>query len=270
MQLYRGMDIGTAKLRREDRQGIPHHLFDVLQVREEATVATYQPAARTAVNEIGARGNVPILVGGSGLYVNSVIYDFRFPGANAVVRARLEADLSRLGLSVLVERLTEVDPAAQTAVDLRNPRRVVRALEVLEVTGKPIAEALPESPEPLRPTLVVGVSEDRSVLVKRLDARVEAMWRDGLVDEVRSLSAEGLADGPTASRAIGYAQALAQLNGEMKQDEAIARTQALTRRYARRQVSWFTRLPHVRWVSSDESSDTALLGRLVEAWSALR
>ncbi|MBC9925968.1 MULTISPECIES: tRNA (adenosine(37)-N6)-dimethylallyltransferase MiaA [unclassified Leucobacter] len=270
MQLYRGMDIGTAKLPVSERRGIPHHLFDVLQVREEATVAAYQPAARAAADEIGERGNVPILVGGSGLYVNSALYDFRFPGADPVVRARLEADLIERGLRALVDRLRALDPAAETTVDLQNSRRVVRALEVLEVTGHPIAESLPEAPVPLRPSLVVGVHEERPVLVERLDRRVDAMWAEGLLDEAQALAAEGLAAGPTASRAIGYAQALAQLNGELSEAEAIASTQALTRRYARRQVSWFKRLPDVHWVSSAESSDPEVMRRLLEAWAELR
>ena len=270
MQLYRGMDIGTAKLPEGERRGVPHHLFDVLQVREEATVAAYQPAARAAADEIGARGNVPILVGGSGLYVNSALYDFRFPGADPVVRARLEADLVEHGLRPLVDRLRALDPAAETTVDLQNSRRVVRALEVLEVTGHPIAESLPETPVPLRPSLVIGVHEERAVLVERLDRRVVQMWADGLLNEARALAGEGLAEGPTASRAIGYAQALAQLSGELTEAEAIASTQALTRRYARRQVSWFKRLPDVHWVSSAESSDPEVLRRLLAAWSELR
>ena len=251
MQLYRGMDIGTAKLPEGERRGVPHHLFDVLQVREEATVAAYQPAARAAADEIGARGNVPILVGGSGLYVNSALYDFRFPGADPVVRARLEADLVEHGLRPLVDRLRALDPAAETTVDLQNSRRVVRALEVLEVTGHPIAESLPETPVPLRPSLVIGVHEERAVLVERLDRRVVQMWADGLLNEARALAGEGLAEGPTASRAIGYAQALAQLGGTLTRDEAIADTQRLTRRYARRQVSWFRRYQDAVWLDAE-------------------
>lgn len=253
MQLYRGMDIGTAKLPAAERRGIPHHLFDVLSPREEATVAGYQPAARSTITEIFARGNDAILVGGSGLYVSSVIFDFRFPPRDAQLRAELERELDALGAPALLERLRAIDPVAAAAVDPRNGRRIVRALEVA-VLGASAPGALPAAPELWHPsTRMIAVQTERAALVERLDARVERMWADGLLGEVRALIPQGLTEGKTASQAIGYAQALAQLAGKLDQAEAIARTQALTRRYARRQVSWFTRYPGIEWIAAPDA-----------------
>ena len=250
MQLYRGMDIGTAKLPESERRGIRHHLFDVLEVTEDAAVAWYQDAARTAVGEIHARGADAVLVGGSGLYVSSVLYDFRFPPRDESVRARLEAELEDGGPGALFARLRALDPATAERIDPRNGRRIVRALEVLELGERTHGAALPETPVRWHePTTIIGVSVPRDELVARLDERVNAMWRDGLIDEVRELRERGLERGVTARRAIGYAQALAQLAGEVTEAEAIAETKALTRRYARRQVSWFKRYEGVRWVA---------------------
>ncbi len=256
MQLYRGMDIGTAKLPAAERRGIPHHMFDVLEVSEESTVASYQPAARQIIDEVIARGAVPILVGGSGLYVSSVLFEFDFPGTDGAVRERLEAEAAANGVDALFERLQTLDPLGAAVIDRHNPRRVIRALEVFEITGKPISAGLPAEPVPWRSALVIGLNDEREALTARLDARVERMWRDGLVDEVQQLIPAGIASGITASRAIGYAQALAQLAGEIDEPEAIAQTQALTRRYARRQVSWFKRYPSIEWVQAG-SSDLA-------------
>ncbi|WP_349427066.1 tRNA (adenosine(37)-N6)-dimethylallyltransferase MiaA [Microbacterium sp. LWS13-1.2] len=251
MQLYRGMDIGTAKLPEAERRGIPHHLFDVLEVTDDAAVAWYQDAARTAIREIHGRGADAILVGGSGLYVSSVLFDFRFPPRDEQLRVRLEGELDAHGPGALYARLRELDPATAARVDPRNGRRIVRALEVLELGERTHGAALPEEPVLWHAaTRVVGVAVPRDELVVRLDARVEAMWRDGILDEVRALRERGLERGITARRAIGYAQALAQLTGEMTEAEAIAETQALTRRYARRQVSWFRRYDALRWVES--------------------
>jgi tRNA dimethylallyltransferase len=251
MQLYRGMDIGTAKLPEGERRGIPHHLFDVLEVTDDAAVAWYQDAARTAIREIHGRGADAVLVGGSGLYVSSVLFDFRFPPRDELLRARLEAELDAHGPGALYARLREIDPATAAKVDPRNGRRVVRALEVLELGERTHGAVLPEEPVLWHDaTRIFGVAVPRDQLVARLDARVEGMWRDGILDEVRALRAEGLERGVTARRAIGYAQALAQLSGEMTEGEAIAETQALTRRYARRQVSWFRRYDALRWVES--------------------
>lgn len=266
MQLYRGMDIGTAKLPSSERRGIPHHLIDVLEPHEEAIVAEYQDRARAAFDAIERRDAVPILVGGSGLYVNSALYHFDFPGADPVIRSELNARFDADGLAPLVEELLERDPEAATTVDFKNPRRVIRALEVLRVTGRPIASALPERPSPIRPTMVIRVHEERAALVERLDRRVERMWEDGLLAEVRALIPRGITEGPTAAHAIGYAQALGQLSGEKTESEAIEETQALTRRYARRQVSWFKRLETHHLVLSREIGDGATVDRLVQAW----
>lgn len=252
MQLYRGMDIGTAKLPEAERRGIRHHLMDVLDVTDEAAVAAYQHDARAVISDLFARGSDAILVGGSGLYVSSVVFDFRFPPHDDAVRAQLEADLEREGPGALLQRLRERDPVTADRIDVRNERRLVRALEIVLQGEATFGAALPEAPVLWHPdTVFVGVEVPRAELVERLDRRVERMWADGLVNEVAALRPQGLEDGVTARRAIGYAQALAQLSGELTQDEAIAQTQALTRRYARRQVSWFRRYPGIRWVAPD-------------------
>lgn len=251
MQLYRGMDIGTAKVPIAERRGIPHHLFDALAVTEEAAVAWYQDAARTAIDEIHRRGADAILVGGSGLYVSSVLWDFRFPPRDEALRARLEAQLESEGAGALYARLREADPVAAERIDARNGRRVVRALEVLAQGSATHGGALPSAPLSWHPrTRILGTAIDRDELVPQLDARVERMWASGLVEEAEALRAEGLESGVTAARAIGYAQALAQVRGEMTRDEAVAETQALTRRYARRQVSWFRRYEGARWLDA--------------------
>ena len=258
MQLYRGMDIGTAKLSVDERRGIPHHLFDVRDVRDEAAVAWYQPLARTAIEDVHSRGGDAILVGGSGLYVSSVIFDFRFPPRDAAVRERLERDLETHGAAALFARLAQADAATAARIDPKNGRRVIRALEVLEQGEQTHGAALPEAPALWHPaTRILGVHVDRPELVERLDRRVEKMWASGMLDEVAHLRRHGLEDGVTARRAIGYAQALAQLNGEMPEAEAVAATQSLTRRYARRQVSWFRRYPGLDWLAP--GSDIAAL-----------
>jgi tRNA dimethylallyltransferase len=249
MQLYRGMDIGTAKLPLAERRGIPHHLLDVLDPRDEASVARYQSDARAAIDGIRERGALPILVGGSGLYVSSVLWDFRFPGTDDAVRARLEAELAERGPGILFQRLREVDPAAAESIGPHNGRRIVRALEVVEITGEPFGSGLPDESTLREPTVVLGTTVPRAELVQLLDARVGRMWRDGLVAEAAALRPAGL--GVTASRAIGYAQALAQLDGEATESEAIERSAQLTRRYARRQVGWFARYP-ATWFAHDE------------------
>lgn len=241
MQLYRGMDIGTAKLAPAERRSVPHHLLDVLDVDEENSVADYQSTARDAIDSILGRGHVPLLVGGSGLYVSSVIFDFRFPGTDAAIRARLEAELLSDGAGSLYRRLKEKDQAAAAAIGSQNGRRLVRALEVLEMTGSTLSGTLPGAPVPWRSSSIIGLEIPRPELVQRLDERVLAMWRHGIVDEASALQAKGLHPVTTAGKAIGYAQALAQLAGQVTEDEAIESTQALTRRYARRQVGWFRR-----------------------------
>jgi len=251
MQLYRGMDIGTAKIPDAGRRGIPHHLFDALDVTDEAAVAWYQDEARSTIAGIHSRGADAILVGGSGLYVSSVLWDFRFPPRDERLRAELEAELEQHGAGLLFARLRAADPAAAERIDPRNGRRVVRALEVLAQGGETHGGALPEAPSLWHPeTTIVATAIDREELVPLLDARVERMWADGLLEEVAQLRAQGLERGVTASRAIGYAQALGQLRGDLTRDAAVAETQALTRRYARRQVSWFRRYARARWVDA--------------------
>lgn len=255
MQFYRGMNIGTAKLPEAERRGVPHHLFSDLDVTEEATVAWYQPAARATIQDIHGRGNDAILIGGSGLYVSSAIYDFQFPPRDEALRAELERDLDEVGVEPLLDRLAALDPIAAAAVDARNPRRVVRALEVA-LLGGDAQVTLPEAPKLWhKATHIIGVACERSELVRRLDERVQTMWKDGLLDEVRELIPLGLAEGKTASRAIGYQQALAQLAGEYNETDAIAQTQVLTRRYARRQVSWFKRYRDVQWLDGPAIDD---------------
>ena len=251
MQLYRGMDVGTAKLPPGERRGIPHHLLDVLDVTTESTVARYQEDARAAVTDILDRGATPILVGGSGLYVSSVLYDFQFPASDKAIRARLEGELEAEGAGALYRRLAALDAAVAERIGQQNARRIVRALEVAEITGSPVAGMLPDQPVYWRPTRILGLTAPRDELVARLDERVHRMWQGGLLDEVRGLVPLGLEKGVTASRAIGYAQALRQLAGDATADEAIAETQQLTRRYARRQVSWFRRYADIVWLDYD-------------------
>ena len=258
MQLYRGMDIGTAKLAPDARRGIAHHLLDILDVGTEASVAGYQAEALAAISAIQERGAVPILVGGSGLYVSSVLYDFRFPGTNPVIRARLEAELIAEGPGTLHRRLKERDPGAAAAIGASNGRRLVRALEVVEMTGQPFGSGLPDESAFRQPTSVIGLQSPRAALVERLNARVQEMWRMGLLDEVQKIGPATM--GTTASRAIGYAQAIAQTEGRLPEREAIDETAALTRRYARRQVGWFRRYPGTTWLDAEdpERVDAAL------------
>jgi len=260
MQLYRGMDIGTAKLSVEERRGVPHHMFDVLAVTEDAAVAWYQLQARAVVDDLLARGRHAILVGGSGLYVSSVVYDFRFPPRDAVLRAELEARLAGEGAGVLYDELRAADPATAERVDPRNGRRVVRALEVIRLGNEGHGAVLPDEPKLWRETSIVGLAMERPMLVERLDRRVERMWEAGILAETEALRAEGIEQGKTASRAIGYAQALAQLAGDKTEAEAIAETQALTRRYARRQVSWFRRYARVRWLDAETAHASDITG----------
>ncbi|MGZ4571589.1 MAG: tRNA (adenosine(37)-N6)-dimethylallyltransferase MiaA [Blastococcus sp.] len=246
MQLYRGMDIGTAKPDLAERSGVPHHLLDLWQVREPASVAEYRLRARAEIDRLRARGVVPLLVGGSGLYVRAVLDELDFPGTDPAVRARLEAELAEVGPAVLHGRLAGLDPAAGEAVLASNGRRIVRALEVIELTGGPFRAQLPE-PEPHYPAVVVGLDRDPAELDERIAARVDHMWAAGFVAEVEALAADGLREGPTASRALGYAQVLAQLDGTLSAGEARERTVSTTRRFVRRQRSWFRRDRATTW-----------------------
>jgi tRNA dimethylallyltransferase len=246
MQLYRGMDIGTAKPTPAERHGVPHHLMDLWHVREPASVAEYRRRARAEVDRLRAAGVVPLLVGGSGLYVRAVLDELDFPGTDPDVRARLTAELESEGAAELHARLAAVDPAAAAAILPGNGRRVVRALEVIELTGAPFAARMPE-PRPHYPAVVVGLDREPGELDERVARRVDAMWAAGFVDEVAALAADGLREGPTASRALGYAQVLQQFDGVLTPDEARERTVTTTRRFVRRQRSWFRRDAAIRW-----------------------
>ena len=247
MQLYRGMDIGTAKLTGTERGDVPHHLLDVWPVTRTATAADYQTLCRAVVDDLLARGRTPILVGGSGLYLRAALDVLEFPGTDPELRALLEAELERDGPLVLHARLAGLDPAAATRMEPTNGRRVVRALEVVTLTGS-MPGAL-SSYDELYPTVYLGV--DRPDLAERIAVRVDRMWEQGLVDEVRRLEGEGLRNGVTASRALGYAQVLGALDGRWDEARARELTVTATRRFARRQRAWFGRDPRVRWLSPD-------------------
>lgn len=247
MQLYRGMDIGTAKLPARRRRGVPHHLLDIWDVRTPASVAEYQAAARGVLAELHARAVTPILAGGSGLYVRAVLDPLEFPGTDPAVRDALEVELARSGARALHERLAGLDPAAATAILPGNGRRIVRALEVIELTGRPFSATMPGYAS-VYDAVQIGLDLPREELDARIEARVEAMWAAGLVDEVRALEAAGLRQGRTASRALGYAQVLRYLDGEVDAARARADIAAATRRFARRQLSWFRRDPRVHWL----------------------
>lgn len=257
MQLYRGMDIGTGKLTMSERRGVPHHLLDVWEVTEPASVSEYQKLARAAIADIVSRGKTPILVGGSGLYVRAVIDNLRFPGTDPAVRARLERELVEAGPAGLHARLAAADPAAAAAILASNGRRIVRALEVIELSGLPFSATLPEYRSVL-PTAQVGLGIPRSELDARIGARVRQMWQAGLLGEARSLVEMGLRAGRTASRALGYAQALRVIDGEWTAEQAEHETVVATRRFARRQESWFRRDPRVRWLPADQPVPTRM------------
>jgi len=248
MQFYRGMDIGTAKLPFSDRGGVVHHLIDHLEIIDESTAADYQAVARPLIQDLQAKGVVPIMVGGSMLYIAAVLNDFEFPGTDPVLRAELEAQLEQQGALAMHRRLAELDPLAASRIIPQNGRRSVRAIEIVTMTGKPFAAALPEVPVEWQPSLQIGLNGTREDLVVRLEQRVQLMWQQGLVQEVAGLIDQGLREAKTAKRAIGYAQALAQLDGELSQQEAIADTVRLTQKYARRQMSWFRRDQRINWL----------------------
>ncbi|MBP2331003.1 tRNA dimethylallyltransferase [Kibdelosporangium banguiense] len=249
-QLYRGMDIGTAKVTMAERAATKHHLLDVLDVTENASVAAYQRHARATVEELIARGKLPILVGGSGLYVQAVLDDLEFPGTDPEIRSRLEDELAMVGASLLHERLAGLDPVAAGAILPSNGRRVVRALEVIELTGRPFSATMPR-PGPARyGTVLIGLDREPSELDARIDARVRRMFGAGFVDEVRELEKLGLRDGRTASRALGYQQVLAAFDGEYDMAEAESLTAQGHRRFVRRQRSWFRRDKRIIWLDA--------------------
>jgi tRNA dimethylallyltransferase len=255
LQLYRGMDIGTAKLVPAERRGVPHHQLDVLDPHEDATVAAYQEGARADLAAIAARGHRAVVVGGSGLYVRALLDRMDFPGTDPAVRAALEDRVAAEGSRALHAELARLDPQAAESIGPRNARRVVRALEVIALTGRPYSSNLPRHEYEV-PAVQIGLDCDRAVLDERVTARVDRMWSAGLVDEVRGLLAAGI--GRTASRAVGYAEVLAVLRGELTEDEAREQVVAGTRRLARKQMGWFGRDPRVHWL---DSRDPALLDR---------
>ena len=247
MQVYRGMDVGTAKLTPAERQGVPHHLLDIWPVTLAASVSEYQKLARQAIDDIRDRNRTAILVGGSGLYVRAAIDNLQFPGTDAALRAGLEDELAVAGPAVLHARLATLDPKAAASILPGNGRRIVRALEVIELSGRPFSATLPDY-QAVYPVVQVGIDMPRAVLDQRIDARVARMWDRGLVEEVRQLEAAGLREGRTASQALGYAQVLRFLIGEWDEAAAAAQTVQATRRFVRRQESWFRRDPRVVWV----------------------
>jgi tRNA dimethylallyltransferase len=249
MQLYRGMDIGTAKLPVSERAGVPHHLLDIWDVTKTASVSEYQKLARAAIGEIQSRGRVPVLVGGSGLYVRAVIDNLDFPGTDQRLRDRLEGELAEIGSAALHARLARVDPDAAAAILPGNGRRIVRALEVVELSGQPFSAILPGY-ESVYETVQIGLSVSRPELDQRIADRVSRIWQQGFVGEVRGLAGAGLRDGRTASRALGYAQVLRFLAGDWSEEQAAAETVRATRRFARRQESWFRRDPRISWLAA--------------------
>ena len=262
MQLYRGMDIGTAKLSIGERKGIVHHLIDVLEISQESTAAEYQKLSRAKILELQQSGVIPILVGGSMLYVASCLNNFEFPERDQQLRAQLELELKQHGPLHMHRKLAELDELAASRIIPENGRRIVRALEIVMITGEPFAAALPEKTDSWQPVLEFGLRMEREDLLPRLEQRVMRMWDQGLVDEVASLISAGIRDSKTASVAIGYAQALGEIDGELTREEAIASTVSLTQRYARRQVSWFKRDERIQWL---DALDSAVLDRAMAA-----
>jgi tRNA dimethylallyltransferase len=249
MQFYRGMDIGTAKITPAERRGVPHHLLDIMEVREEASVSAFQQLARRTIAEIRSRGRLPILVGGSGLYVRAALDVLEFPGTDPALRRALEQELATAGLDALRERLRQVDPVS--AERLGDGRRVVRALEVHRLTGRPFSSFMPER-RYHQPAVQIGLAVDRELLKERLAVRVHRMVDAGLLGEVQSLEAAGLREGKTASRALGYAQFLRVLDGVATVGQAAEETIVATRQFARRQLTWFRADPRIHWLDWDD------------------
>jgi tRNA dimethylallyltransferase len=263
MQLYRGMDIGTAKLPLDERGGIPHHLLDVLEVNQDSTVAWYQENARSAISDIHARGKDAVIVGGTGLYIKAILDDLNFPDTDPEVRAKLEAEVAEFGAASLFARLEELDPAAALAIDRANTRRIIRALEVIEITGQPFTANLPREDSSRYPdALQFGLVMDREHLRERIDLRVDRMWDAGFVDEVDHLLSQGIRDGVTAQRALGYAQIIAMRAGSMSEDEAKEDTKRASRQYARRQETWFSRDARIQWVAQHQPRLETILQKI--------
>lgn len=263
MQVYRGMDIGTAKITVDERQGIRHHMLDVLDVNQDSTVAWYQSDARAAIDEIHSRGKNVVMVGGTGLYIKAVIDELNFPDTDPMVRHTLNKEAEELGIDAMFERLEKLDPAAALAIDRANLRRIIRALEVIEITGKPFTANLPRQesvryPQARQFALVM----DREDLSERIDVRVNSMFEQGLVAEVEKLISAGLLQGRTAQRALGYSQVISYLNNELSLDAAIEETKRATRQYARRQETWFSRDSRIKWIATRQNRLETILESL--------
>ena len=260
MQIYKGMDIGTAKLSIEQRAEITHHMLDVLDVTQDSTVAWYQEQARAAISDIHARGKNAIVVGGTGLYIKAILDDLNFPDTDPVVRASLELELATVGIDALFKRLEKLDPAAAIAIDRANSRRVIRALEVIAITGKPFTANLPREASSRYPDAIqLGLVMNREDLSERIALRVDHMWEIGFVEEVDALIGAGITNGRTAQLALGYSQLIAAKNGVLSQDEAKEDTKRATRQYARRQETWFSRDERIQWISQEQPRlETAL------------
>lgn len=262
MQLYKGMDIGTAKISTEEQRGIPHHMLDLLEVNQDANVAWYQDKARSVISDIHARGKDAIIVGGTGLYIKAILDELNFPDTDPVVRAELELEFATRGIAPLFERLEKLDPAAALAIDKANSRRVIRALEVIKITGKPFTANLPREESSRYPyAKQFGLVMDRDTLSERISLRVDRMWEKGFVQEVEKLLTAGIMQGTTAQRALGYAQVIAQIEGKVTQAEAQEETKRATRQYARRQETWFSRDERITWISPVQNS----LERILES-----
>jgi tRNA dimethylallyltransferase len=262
MQLYKGMDIGTAKITIEERKGVTHHLMDLLDVTQDANVAWYQENARAAISEIHGRGKNVIIVGGTGLYIKAILDELNFPDTDPVVRAALELEFATQGIGPLFERLEKLDPAAALAIDKANSRRVIRALEVIKITGKPFTANLPREESSRYPhAQQFGLVMDRDLLSERISNRVDRMWEQGLVAEVEKLMGAGITKGVTAQRALGYAQVIAQIEGKVTEEEAMEETKRATRQYARRQETWFSRDERITWISPSQNA----LQRILES-----
>ena len=260
MQLYKDMDIGTAKITVEERKGIAHHLLDMFDVTQDANVAWYQENARAAIAEIQGRGKNVIVVGGTGLYIKAILDELNFPDTDPVVRAELELEYATKGIAPLFERLEKLDPAAALAIDKANSRRVIRALEVIKITGKPFTANLPREESSRYPhARQFGLVMDRDALSERISIRVERMWEQGLVAEVERLMASGITQGITAQRALGYAHVIAQIEGKVTEEEAKEETKRATRQYARRQETWFSRDERITWISPTQNAIQRIL-----------
>jgi len=263
MQLYKGMDIGTAKISVEERQGIPHHLMDLLNVTEDASVAWYQEKAREKISEIHSRAKSAIIVGGTGLYIKAILDDLNFPDTDPLVRTALELEYATKGIGPLFERLEKLDPAAALAIDRANSRRVIRALEVIEITGQPFTANLPRKESTKYPNaLQFGLVMDREILSDVISLRVERMWEAGLVAEVERLIELGITRGTTAQKALGYSQVIAFKEGKITEEEAIDETKRATRQYARRQETWFSRDERINWISPIQNRIERILSSL--------